>query len=374
MELSPKNLALSTNTSRERLYPTSPSFAFHSSTKSFQEHSLPHSEYPSTSPVIMTDHGDLSDGGPPSHETSASPPPAKRTRLSFKGKTPTPTQYISASPTPNRVLTRSRSTALASSASNSVAGDVQVFTPPNIPDADPASGLADSRASSEISALAPTTRSKKRKVDQIESETPSVNGGPITHALVSLDVIDENGTAVETDQGLDSADEAEPEAQEQGQDQQSASAKRGRPRGRGGKRGGRGRGRGGAALSRQNSGAPEPTRKPAGRGGRRKKTSSNLQVQAAYDRQVQLRQNYREVMKMVRYGLEIISEKSLDKVRADPDHYREVPEYEKTMHDLEAQRDSVLASHGKLYDMKVEHARKHREMEDDYAKREFQVS
>jgi hypothetical protein len=363
MELSPKNLPLSTSTSRERLYPTS-SFAFPPFTRPFQEHSLPHSEYATTSPVTMTDHGDPSEAGPPSHETSESPPPAKRTRLSFKSKTPGPS--TSASPPPNRVQTRSRSAALASSASSSVAGDAQVFTPLNIPDVDPASGAPDSRASSEFSALAPTTRSKKRKVDQLESHTLSVNGEPIVQASASQDVADEN----------EGASEPEPEDQDQDQDQEPTYPKRGRPagKGKGGRRGG-GRGRGkGAALTRQNSGAPETARKPGGRGGRGKKTSANHMVQVSYDRQAHLKQNFKEVAKMVRWGLDVLAEKSLEMVQDDPTYYREVPEYEKTMNDLDAVRDSVLAQQGKLYDMKVEHMKKLREMNEDYTQREFQVS
>src|SRR5277367_928288 len=130
MELSRKNLHLSTIASRERLNPI-PSSSFYSTTKPYQEHSVPHFENSTTYSVIMTDPGDASDAGPPSHETSASPPPAKRTRLNFKGKTPTPS--ISASPPANRVNTR-RPVPLASSTSTSVAGDAQGFAPLIIPD------------------------------------------------------------------------------------------------------------------------------------------------------------------------------------------------------------------------------------------------
>ena len=346
MELFRKNLHLSTTTSRERPNPI-PSSSFYSTAKRYQEHSLPHFENSAISPVIMTDPGDASDGGSPSHETSASPPPAKRTRQNFKGKTPTPS--ISASPPANRVNTR-RSAALASSRSTSVAGDAQVFAPLFIPDADPAPSARDSRASSVMSASGPNTRSRKRKADQLSSETPSINGDPATQTSTLQDGIADLD-AEEFHVGVDTPDEVNPEDQDQDQDhdedqdeeqeqeQQVTVSRRGRPpgRGKGGGRGGKGGGRGGGrgkgkgkgGLSRQNSGVPETVKKPAGRGGRGKRTSANHMVQVAYDRQAHLKQNFKEVARMVRVGLDLLAEKSLDMVREDPHLLQKVPEFEK---------------------------------------------
>lgn len=341
----------------------------------------------------MTDPGDASDAGPPSHETSASPPPAKRTRLNFKGKTPTPS--ISASPPANRVNTR-RSAVLASSTSTSVAGDTHVFAPLIIPDVDPAPSARDSRASSVISTSGPNTRFRKRKTDQFSSESPSVNGEPLTQASSFPDLIADRDAPEEFHVTVGTPDEANPDDQDQDQDQdedqdedqeqeqQVTVSRRGRPpgRGKGGGRGGKGGGRGGGrgkgkgkgGLSRQNSGVPETMKKPAGRGGRGKKTSANHMVQVAYDRQAHLKQNFKEVARMVRVGLDLLAEKSLDIVRDDPIYYQAVPEFEKVMNDLDACRNVVVSQHDRLYNMRVEHARKKKEMDDEYAKIEFEVS
>jgi hypothetical protein len=341
----------------------------------------------------MTDPGYASDAGPPSHETSASPPPAKRTRLNFKGKTPTPS--ISASPPANRVNTR-RSTALASSTSTSVAGDAHVFAPLIIPDMDPAPSERDSRASSVMSASGPNMRSRRHKSDRFSSETPSVNGEPMNQTSSFQDVNADHDTSEEFHIKVDTRDEVNLDDQEQDQDQDEDQdddqdqeqhvtvSRRGRPpgRGKGGGRGGKGGGRGGGrgkgkgkgTLSRQNSGIPETVKKSAGRGGRGKRTSANHMVQVAYDRQAHLKQNFKEIARMVRAGLDILAEKSLDMVREDPHYYMKVPEFEKVRADLDARRNAVISHHDRLYNMRVEHAKKQKEMDDDYTRIEFEVS
>jgi hypothetical protein len=97
-------------------------------------------------------------------------------------------------------------------------------------------------------------------------------------------------------------------------------------------------------------------------------------VQVAYDRQAHLKQNFKEVARMVRAGLDILAEKSLDMVREDPHYYMKVPEFEKVRADLDARRNAVISRHDRLYNMRVEHAKKQKEMDDDYTKIEFEVS
>lgn len=141
-----------------------------------------------------------------------------------------------------------------------------------------------------------------------------------------------------------------------------------------GRGGGRGKGRGKGGLSRQNSGIPETVKKSSGRGGRGKKTSANHMVQVAYDRQAHLKQNFKEVARMVRVGLDILAEKSLDMVRDDPLYYQKVPEFQKVRADLDARRNALISQHDRLYNLQVEHARKKKEMDEEYTRIEFQVS
>jgi hypothetical protein len=259
-----------------------------------------------------------------------------------------------------------------------------------------------------MSASGPNTRGRKRKADQIDSETPSVNEEPVTQAS-SLQDLDADGDATaEAQVKVDSLDELKAEEQEQDidqnadqgadqdadqdvdqdddqdQEQQVTVSRRGRPPGRGkgagrggrgGGRGGRGRGRGKSGLSRQDSGIPETAvKKSGGRGGRGKKTSANHMVQVAYDRQADLKQNYKEVARIVRVGLDLLAEKSLDMLRDDPLHHTKVREFRKVSRDLDNRRNAVISSHEKLYAMKVEHAKKEKEMNDEYTKLEFEVS
>jgi hypothetical protein len=97
-------------------------------------------------------------------------------------------------------------------------------------------------------------------------------------------------------------------------------------------------------------------------------------VQVAYDRQAHLKQNFKEVARMVRVGLDLLAEKSLDMVRDDPIYYQTVPEFEKVMNDSDARRNAVISHHDRLYNMKVEHAKKKKEMDDEYTRIEFEVS
>ena len=87
-----------------------------------------------------------------------------------------------------------------------------------------------------------------------------------------------------------------------------------------------------------------------------------------------MKQNFKEVARMVRVGLDMLAEKSLDIVRDDPIYFQTVPEFEKVMNDLDARRNAVVSQHDRLYNMRVEHARKKKEMDDEYAKIEFEVS
>lgn len=325
----------------------------------------------------MNEPGEASEAGPPSHETSASPPPAKRTRRGRAAKTPT----SSAPGSPRQTRARARNVGLIhSNSSTSVERDTPQASTPDLTGANAEQEINLSRASSEMPPPL-ATRSKKRKADQMESATPSVNG-ELDSKKVSLSqdaaVSDEAGLIPDTTTGT--PDEGKTTDQDEATE---APVRRGRPpnAARGSMRG---RGRGGRAkgISRQHSGIPEGIKKPVGRGGRAgfgrggrgKKISANFNVQVAYDRQAHLKRSYKEVSRALQAALEALAEKSLEMTLADPNYHKKRPEYKQVMNGLATQHSKVVSQLGLKYSMQVDYARKKRAQDDDYERIQFQVS
>jgi hypothetical protein len=331
----------------------------------------------------MTDLNDASEAGPPSHETS--PPPAKRTRLSRAARTAAPA--VSTSPPRTRIKSR-KAPVMPPSSSTSVAEDPQVSSPSEILDPDPVVAAKDSRASSEIPVLGVSTRSKKRKADNMISVTPSVSEESDSQVTSSQNTGAESATVpnitVEPadDKLLMEPDQAATDLDQEATDVEAPTvSRRGRPpnRGRGWARGGRG-GRGGnaATFSRANSAVPMQAKKPAGRGGRwgrgRGKISANNLVQGAYDRQSDLKKSYRDVARALKLGLDALATQSYEMVVTQPKYYKEVPEYDQTMRELDAKRNAVQGSHGLLYQQQVDCLKRKKELDDIYTRRVFEVS
>lgn len=208
--------------------------------------------------------------------------------------------------------------------------------------------LPQSRASSETPSR--QTRSSARSVGSAAPElsrSPSMSAVPglspdaeqfgSQPAANSENVASQNGDTpenVETPENLDDGaeDDGTPEIQP---------VRRGRPpnRGRGRGRGRGGRGRGG--LIRVNSGAimkstPTPSTRGGyrGRGGRGKKTSSNRLVQAAYDRQKDLKAAYKAVARIVSQGLILLTDRNLEFMKDDLEFQNNQPEYQQVQAQL----------------------------------------
>jgi hypothetical protein len=119
-------------------------------------------------------------------------------------------------------------------------------------------------------------------------------------------------------------------------------------------------------------------KKPAGRGGRwgrgRGKISANNLVQGAYDRQSDLKKSYRDVARALKLGLDALATQSYEMVVTQPKYYKEVPEYDQTMRELDAKRNAVQGSHGLLYQQQVDCLKRKKELDDIYTRRVFEVS
>lgn len=124
---------------------------------------------------------------------------------------------------------------------------------------------------------------------------------------------------------------------------------RGRGRGRGGR--GRGGGRGGASASTT---VAKTTTAPRGRGGLRRgraKHFTDSRVQAAYERQRDLKATYQAVAHALKPALAELAERSVDDMMANPEAHKQSPEYRRVMDQLKKN----LADKFALYNRRLKH-------------------
>ncbi|KHO00759.1 uncharacterized protein MAM_01537 [Metarhizium album ARSEF 1941] len=116
-----------------------------------------------------------------------------------------------------------------------------------------------------------------------------------------------------------------------------------RGRGRGG-RGGRGRGRGGGRGT-SNAAVSKSTAASRGRGGTRRgrvKNFSDSRVQAAYERQRDLKATYQAVAFALKPALQELAERSVDEMLQRPDSHKQAKEYQPIIQQLREKLDNKL--------------------------------
>lgn len=113
---------------------------------------------------------------------------------------------------------------------------------------------------------------------------------------------------------------------------------------------GRGRGRGRGWRGGKAKSIPKPTAAPKARGGwrgrgrgGRRKASMNPRIDALSARAAELKSQYNALAKLQKRSLELLAEKSLEKVKGDPTYHKSIPEYEKVTDDLEMLYEERLA-------------------------------
>lgn len=244
---------------------------------------------------------------------------------------------------------------LSQSVTSSISGDSQKSIEIN--------SAHPSRAASEVTGV--KTRSNSSR-DNSRSMSSSQNP-VLTPAGEQLESENTETPAIADTPPENAGDESGPDVQPM---------RRGRPpnRGRGRGRGGRG-GRGG--LTRTNSSIkPKKTnsgRGRGGRGGRGKKTSSIRRVQAAYDRQKDLRSAFRTVAKAVKDGLEVLAEKNLKVMQDEPDFYKKQPQYDKVLDELDTIQEQVQQKIDAKAQWELMRVQNRKEMNDAYVNAVFQV-
>lgn len=148
----------------------------------------------------------------------------------------------------------------------------------------------------------------------------------------------------------------------------------GRGRGRGG-RGGRGRGRGGGRGA-SNSGIPKTTATRGGRGGTRRgraKNFSDSRVQAAYERQRDLKATYQAVAQALKPALQELAERTIDDLLSNPDSYKQAEAHYPVIFQLQSNFDTKINEVENRYNCDLALAKATLDAEQYVAHQEYQV-
>jgi hypothetical protein len=130
-------------------------------------------------------------------------------------------------------------------------------------------------------------------------------------------------------------------------------------RGRGG-RGGRGRGRGGGrGGATASAGVTKTTATRGGRGGTRRgraKTFSDSRVQAAYERQRDLKAVYQAVAAALKPALQELADRSIEDLLQDPESYKRAAQYLPILNELQARLDTRNKFNDNRYELDLKAA------------------
>ena len=149
-----------------------------------------------------------------------------------------------------------------------------------------------------------------------------------------------------------------------------------RGRGRGGWRGGR-RGRGGGRGASTSAAVAKSTAASRpGRGGTRRgraKSFSDSRVQAAYERQRDLKATYQAVAHALKPVLQELAERSIDEILQQPDVFKNAEEYSPIVDALRFNLEKRLAEHQKRLQCDLQMSQDAFTAEQYVAQQDFQV-
>lgn len=113
-----------------------------------------------------------------------------------------------------------------------------------------------------------------------------------------------------------------------------------------------------------------------GRGGSRRgraKSFTDSRVQAAYERQRDLKATYQAVAHAIKPALQELAERSIEEALKEPDFFKTVPEYKPLVRQLQSKFDGRLAQHHRRLECDLNLAKATYDAELYVAEREFQV-
>ena len=114
-----------------------------------------------------------------------------------------------------------------------------------------------------------------------------------------------------------------------------------------------------------------------GRGGTRRgrvKNFSDSRVQAAYERQRDLKATYQAVAFALKPALQELAERSVDDMLQNPDSYKQAKEYAPAMAELNARFENRMAESGRRHKIDVDLAENIYDADKYVFDKEFQVS
>lgn len=129
-------------------------------------------------------------------------------------------------------------------------------------------------------------------------------------------------------------------------------------------------------VSRRGRGKPGRGRGGGGRGkGRgRNKTYDDTRVQAAHERQKELKDLYSEVASAVKPALEKLAELNINRMIDNPSAHKEVAEYHVVQQQLQDQLDARIRSIQDVMDQRIKLAQTEFDDHNEISHRKFQVS
>lgn len=148
-------------------------------------------------------------------------------------------------------------------------------------------------------------------------------------------------------------------------------------RGRGGRGGRSGRGRGGGRGNSSSAASVRLATMKSARGGTRRgraKSFTDSRVQAAYERQRDLKATYQAVAHAIKPALQELAERSVDEILQKPETFRLAKEHQPVLDELQLTLDKKIAQHDQRLNEDLKLATGTWNAENYVTEREFQVS
>ncbi|XXH04858.1 E1 ubiquitin-activating protein aos1 [Hypoxylon texense] len=127
-------------------------------------------------------------------------------------------------------------------------------------------------------------------------------------------------------------------------------------------------------VTKRTARKPPPKRGVRGKGRGRGKTFSDPRVQAAYERQRELRELFSTVSMAVKPALDEIADQSVKKLLEEPESYKETPEYLEVQQQLDAQLKQVIETADLELRTKLKIAERTYELESNRLNQSYQNS
>lgn len=129
----------------------------------------------------------------------------------------------------------------------------------------------------------------------------------------------------------------------------------------------------GRGVTKRKGRKPAPKKGGRGKGRGQKKTYEDPRVQAAYERQRELKDLYSTVSAAVKPALEEIADQSVKNLLQDPDSHRDCPEHDEVKQQLDDQYKHVIDTTETEYKTRLMISQRKLDLETERIRKSFQV-